>query len=158
MCVLIFPFVFRPWKTAKWFALSTTLYLLDRRHRWCQCCVGFVYWFDCINCQEKRVFKSLSTGISQILSLNGIICHLSVFVILTLFFVCPVQSCCDRPQHQYSDWTAWNDLQHSAKTRRIPESSSKQRRQQHRRDCLWHSNTTCMLCFIERFYLLQVFS
>lgn len=88
MCVLIFPFVFRPWKTAQWFALSTTPHPLGRHHRWCQCCVGFVYWFDCSNCQEKRVFKSLSTGISQILSWNGIICHLSFFVILTLFFLC----------------------------------------------------------------------
>lgn len=157
MCVLIFPFVCRPWKTAKWFALSTTPHLLDRCHLWYQCCVGFVYWFDCSNCQEKRVFKSLSTGISQILSRNGIICHLSFFVILLCSFSVSVQSCCDRPQHQYSDWTAWNDLQYSAKTRRIPESSRKQHWQQHRRDRLWHSNTTCMLCFIVRFYLFQFF-
>lgn len=69
-CVIISVFIFRPWKAAKWFALSTVTQRFEHCHHWCWCFIGFVYGFHCSICQEKKVFKSSSAGIIQTNSLS----------------------------------------------------------------------------------------
>lgn len=64
-CILIFVFIFRPWKAEKWLSFSPIAHLLDRWHRLWWCFVGFGYGWDCSICQEKKMFKSSSTGIIQ---------------------------------------------------------------------------------------------